>query len=422
MKLLRDVNVHLENKRFSRIFFIFLLLLYSLVCMTKNCFSGALAAIVAEGSLTLSQTTFISAAFYIAYTPLQVLGGVFADKYGSATLILIGLIGSAAANVVIFFNQNYYVMLLSWVFSAMAQSALWPAVFKCFSSQLVRSDRSMMIFFMSFASSIGLMISYVFAAALKRWQDNFAVSAIVLLLLAVGLFIICRIADPLLKKDERPVETDHLACEEAPKGKKVLLLFLSSGFLISLPAALVRYMVDNSSKTLTPTMLSQSYADISPSIGNLLTILVVVSGILGTLIVRFLLYPRLFKNEFTCTFVLLLCAIPFAVLMSFVGRIPAILCVVSLCLLSLLLTGTSFLASCFAARFAKYRLNGTAAGLLNASYSLALVFQYTFFGALAEKHGWGVVTTLWIIMISLATVLIALAIRPSIRFKREIHN
>ena len=32
MHLMKDVNVHLENKRLSRIFFVFLWFLYALVC------------------------------------------------------------------------------------------------------------------------------------------------------------------------------------------------------------------------------------------------------------------------------------------------------------------------------------------------------------------------------------------------------
>ena len=341
MKLMSDINVHIENKKLSRSFFIFLFLLYSLVCMTKNCFSGALAAIVDEGALTLSQTTFITAAFYIVYTPLQILGGIFADKYSTAKLVFIGLLGSAACNVVIFFNQNYYVMLASWVFSAIVQSALWPAIFKMYSSQLVRSDRGLMIFLMSFASSAGLVLSYLVASFLSRWQLNFAVSAAVLLLLALLLLAFCRKIDPELKPDTPTAESnDPLAMEEAPKGRQVIALFASSGFLVAIVAALLRYIVDNSGKTFTPTMLAQSYADISPSIGNLLTVLVVVSGITGTLIVRFLLYPRIFKNEFTCSLVLLLAALPFTILMRFVGDIPATLCVISLCVISLLSTVT----------------------------------------------------------------------------------
>jgi len=420
MHLMKDVNVHLESKRMSRIFFVFLWFLYALVCMTKNGFSGALSAIRAEGTFTIAQTTFISAAFYIVYTPLQFLGGILADKMSPARLILIGLVGSAVPNVVIFFNQNYYVMLFSWIFSAAVQFALWPALFKLYSSQLVRSDRSGMVLFMSFASSGGLAFSYLVAAIVPHWKYNFAISAAVLLLLGVGLLLFTRKIDPLLCPDTP--STSETNEHDAPKGKQMLLLFLSSGFVLCLAGSFLRYAVENSTKTLSPTMLSDSYASVPAGLGNLLTILIVLFGLCGTLIVRLLLYPRLFKNEFTCTLVLLLASLPFVILLRLVGKIPLPLCLLSLCMLSFLVTGTSYLASTFAARFVRYRLNGTAAGILNAAYSLALVFQYTLFGNLAQEIGWTAVTTIWIILIALSALLIALAIRPSIRFKRKIHE
>ena len=152
MKMMSDINVHLENKRESRIFFVFLWIMYSLVYTTKMCFSAALVFIKEEGLLTMTQASFIIAAFYIVYAPLQVAGGICADKYSPEKLITIGLLGSALANTVIFLNQNYYVMLAAWTFNAIIQFALWPSVFKILSSQLVRSDRSKMIFYISFSS------------------------------------------------------------------------------------------------------------------------------------------------------------------------------------------------------------------------------------------------------------------------------
>ena len=127
MHLLSDTNIHLENKRVSRMFFIFLWLLYALVYMTKSCFAGALSKIVAEGALTLTQASWINASFYFVYAPLQVLGGIFADKYSPEKLITIGLLGSAVANLVIFFNQSFTIILLCWIFNAIIQFGLWPS-------------------------------------------------------------------------------------------------------------------------------------------------------------------------------------------------------------------------------------------------------------------------------------------------------
>ena len=78
------VHMHLENKKISRRFFWLLWLLYAVVYMTKSCYSAAMASIVSEGILTKSQTGLINAAFYGVYAPLQIVGGIFADKYNPA--------------------------------------------------------------------------------------------------------------------------------------------------------------------------------------------------------------------------------------------------------------------------------------------------------------------------------------------------
>ena len=101
-------NVHFENRKISRRFFWFMWFMYSVVYMTKNCFSAAMASIVFEGVMTKSQTGLIVSAFNLVYAPLQIAGGGFADKYDPEKLVKLGLIGGGIANLIIFLNQNYY--------------------------------------------------------------------------------------------------------------------------------------------------------------------------------------------------------------------------------------------------------------------------------------------------------------------------
>lgn len=420
MNLLSDINVHIENKRASRLFFIFMWLMYALVYMTKNCFSGALAAIVDEGTLTLTQATVINAAFYVAYAPLQILGGIFADKYSPEKLITVGLIGSAVSNVVIFFNQNFYMMLVSWVFSAIIQFALWPAVFKVISSQLVRSDRSKMVFYMTFSASGGLILAYAVSAFVPNWRYNFAISAIALVVLAIALLILCKALNPLLKKDQEPVrheDVDH----NIDHGQRIapIRIFLISGFFVVLPAIVLRMMVENGSKTLSPTMLSQSYENITPMLGNLLNILIISSGIVGMILIKVFVFPRLIKNELVCYLILLIISLPFATVLRFVGSLPIWLAVLSLCIVSMLLSATNLLTQYYNMHFVQYGLNGTAAGILNAAASFGLVLQYCVFGTVADHFGWQVVTTLWIVMIAVSAVCIAFGILPLKRFSEK---
>ena len=423
MRVLSDTNIHLENKKASRVFFVFIWIMYAMVYMTKNCFSGALASIVAEGSLTLTETSIISAAFYVAYAPLQILGGIYADKYSPEKLIIIGLLGSAVSNVVIFFNQSFWVMLVAWVFSAIIQFSLWPAVYKITSSQLVRSDRSKMIFLMSFASSGGLILAYVISAIVPKWQYNFAISAVVLIVLAVMLFIFCRALNPIMKKDKPETVVEDLDPNDNPStGLSPMKIFVISGFMALLPAVLMRTMVEQGAKTLSPTMLSQSYESISPTLGNLLNILIIIAGVLGTFLVKFVLFPRIIKNELVCYLVLLGVTLPFAVILRLVGDLPVGVIVFALCMVSLFLSSTHLLTQYFNMHFVKYGLNGTAAGILNAAASFGLVLNYCVFGPTAESLGWPTVTTLWIVMIVIGMLGVAFGIRPSIRFIKNLQR
>ena len=113
----KDINIHFEDRQKSRAFFAFLWILYAVVYLTKNCFNGALSAIVTEGMMTKSQTGLIIGIFYLVYAPGQVVGGFVSDRFSPEKLIRFGLLGAALSNAIIFFNQNYYVMLAAWVFN-----------------------------------------------------------------------------------------------------------------------------------------------------------------------------------------------------------------------------------------------------------------------------------------------------------------
>ncbi len=422
MKIMSDINIHLENKRESRHFFVFLWLMYAVVYMTKNCFSGALSAIVEEGSLTLAQTTFISAAFYIAYTPLQILGGIVADRYSPEKMITVGLLGGAVCNTVIYFNQNYYVMLVTWVLNAIIQFALWPSVFKIMSSQLVRSDRGRMIFYMSFASSGGLIMTYIVSAFLTDWRDNFLISAIVLVISAFILLVYCKHLNPIMRKDKTE-SAPAISYKNSDKKKmSTVKLFLISGFFTLLPAVLLRTMIENGTKTLSPTMLMQSYENISASTGNLLSIFIIVAGVVGTLLVKLVLFPRIIKNEITAYLIMMIAALPFTVVLRFVGEIPAWLVILSLSMISMSLSATHLLTQYFNMLYIPYGKNGTAAGILNAAASLGLVLQYCVFGSVAQDHGWSTVTTLWVIMVALGALFCALTVLPAKRFKKHLQG
>ena len=414
-------NVHFENRSVSRRFFILLWLMYSMVYMTKNCFSGAMSLIVSEGVMTKSQTGLIVSAFNLAYAPLQILGGIFADKYDPEKLIKIGLIGGGIVNLIIFLNQNYYLVLTVWILNAAVQFSLWPSVFKIVSSQIAKEDRKNSTYYISFCTTAGLLFAFIIAIFLKKWQYNFLFSAVSLFALA----IIWHIVTKRLKKHMVPDEiTDNVSETQLEETENIsaFRLFWFSGYLVLIVIGFIWTVVVNSIKTLSATMLMESYENISPQIGNFLNILIIASGIIGSIIVKEFLYPKRIKSAPVAIAFLFGISLFFAVALLFLGKISVYILVASLCLISGCLSAVFLLFTYCNLRFAKFGKSGIAAGAMNASSALGIVVSGYVIAVIAEKLGWLAVTITFFVLIAVSIGLSLLVIPLWNRFKKKYHS
>ncbi len=413
-------HVHFENKSVSRHFFWFLWLIYAVVYMTKNCFSSAMAAIVYEGAMTKSQTGLITAAFYLVYTPLQIVGGIFADRYDPEKLIKIGLTGSGFANLVIFFNQNYYVVLITWIFNAIVQFAVWPSVFKIISSQLVRGDRKNSAYYISFSSTAGLLLTYLVAALLPRWQYNFAVSSLALFALALALHIVTKRIGTYMVPDceSEEVNTD---INDVERNISAVRLFAESGFFILILVGAIRMIVGNSVNTYSATILMETYGEISPMLGNLLNMFIIGAGMAGTVLVKMVLYPKYIKSAPVGITIMLSVALLFSVVLMEIGKVDVAAVVISMCLISGCLTASNLFTSYCNLRFAKFGKSGTAAGVLNAATSFGVVVNSYGVAWVAEKYDWQTVTKLFFALLAVSIALSVIVIPFWRRFKKKYH-
>ncbi len=417
LKVEHDVHIHIENVRVSRWFFVLLFSIYSITYMTKGCFSGSLADIVAEGVLTKSETGLISAVFYMIYTPMQIVGGVVADKYNPERLIKIGLLGGALCNAVIFFNQNYYVMLITWAINAVVQFGIWPSIFKIMTSQLYPGDRTEMIFIMSLTVTVGLLGTFVLAAVVPGWEYNFAVSAALLLLCALMLHF----ADRRVNKyvvDDADTEKSQRA-EAAPllinTGESTASLFWRSGFILMLVPAFVRSAVGQSVKSISPTFIMETF-DVTPSTSNLLNILIIIFGVVGTVSVRFGLKGRV-KNEVVGIITFMLPALLLAIALLCTSTLWVTM--VLLCALALTTTAPSLLISYFNSQFAKYGKNATAAGISNAASSFGVCIASYIYPLLADCMGWTAVIVAWAAFMLVSIAVLAITLPISLKFAKD---
>ena len=392
----------LTDAKSSWLLFTVIFLIWAILFMSKNCFSSAMAAIVSDGFMTKSQTSIITAAFWLVYAPGQVIGGIFADRKPPQGLILIAIFGAAVINLGIYlFYKSYAFMLIVWCLNAALQFAAWPAVFKIVSTQLKKENRTNCIFILSLSTIVGLMFGYILSGIVPRWQDNFLVSSIALFAIGTTFLIVY---NSLLKKMvpekfEMKQQGDHHAKHE-PIGS----LFKRSGIIpICIGAFFCNVMV-NGPKSLAPTMLVESYESMTVSMANILNAFIIASGVLNILIGK-IIYPKFLKNEALIVALTMAIATPFFAVNIGVGRF-ALLPIISSLIFGLLFVNISytFINSHVPSRFNVYGMGAMVAGLINCSAAMANVFSSYIFSAIADKWGWRATTITWVIITVLGCI------------------
>ncbi len=160
---------HLENERSSWITFIIIFASYTIVSMTKNTYSTAIATIVQEGLFSKADAGVINASFYLVYSIAQLFGGVLIEKVPPFKMLIVGLVGALIANVVMAMSSSYVVMLIAWTANGLLQFGVWPVILKLTTTIVMPEHRQKSMSYLFFAYPLGGALSYLLAGVLLRY-------------------------------------------------------------------------------------------------------------------------------------------------------------------------------------------------------------------------------------------------------------
>ena len=419
------VKRHLSDKDHgtSLRLFLYIWIMYAVIYMTKNCFSGAMASIVKEGIMTKSETGLITALFYAAYAPFQIVGGKMADKYRPDILLLIGILGAGLSNLIIyFFCENYIVMLITWTFNGIIQFGIWPAIFKIVSSELAHDHRIRGVYYITFASTFGLCFAFISGAIMTDWRDNFLLSAILMFVSAVGLMIIYpKAAKKMVEDDGVPAKAVHHDME-IPENLDTSskTMFKKCGLYILLPALIFRSVVELGVKNFAPTMLMESYPFLSDTVSNYLNLPIILSSLVGMFFAK-RLYPKRIPDIIRGIRLFLTILVPLLCVLVLVGYLNVVLILITLIFAMATSAAAGLFTSFYSMKFAKYGKNGEVAGLINAGASLGVVVQSFGLTLIADHFGWQAVMGVLVGLIAVAVILVSIAIPKWKKFAREYH-
>ena len=415
------VRKSLRDDKKSVILFILIFVVYALIYLTKNCFSAAMAPIVAEGIMTKSETGLIAAMFYLIYAPFQIVGGFAADRYSPYKLLLWGTLGAGICNLLVyFFSENYIAMLIIWSLNAVIQFGIWPAVFKIITSQLKEVHRVKGVFYISFTATAGLVLSYICAAIITDWKLNFLLSAIILFACVAALMVVYPRIERSMVPDVIPEEvSDQQKKEKSEKQKGVISLVIKSGALILLVVYAIQGLLNLGLKALAPVMLMENYESVSPAIANILNIILVLSSSAGLFFSRIPFFKKF--SEVSSIAIMFAVSVPMLVVITFIGDISIAIIVAVLALLLISVSSMTIFFSYITKVFEKFGLGGTLAGLFNCMSAVGLVLANYVFAKLAEEFGWGFTTKSWLIIAIVSFALTALTIPIWRNFKKKMN-
>ncbi len=402
MQKVKVKNKYITEERSSLILCVIVFAMYSMVYMSKNCFAAAIAAIVNEGFMTKSQTGLIIAMFWFFYAIFQVPGGIISNKFKPELLVFIGVAGSAVVNLSLYFFHNYYAMMIIWSLNAVIQFGVWPSTFKILSRQLHKNHRDVASYYIPMTFILGLGISYLIAAVVKRWQDNFLVSAVLLIIGAV-LFIVTY---KLIENKGAFTEEESIT-EEKKKANNSELInqLVKSGVIILIPAFAIQLFVSNGIKVYAPVMLMELFPSLSVSVSNILGGIISISTALGILFLN-IFYPKRIKSSTVTISIMFEIALAMCLVLIFAQKINwTIFMLITVIALIPLTSITQFVNVIIPRKFAFQNLDVQVAGILNSVASFGILISSYGVGLLSDNFNWTVIFIIFSILLFSGIVL-----------------
>ena len=157
--------------------------------------SVALPGIQAEFGFDKTEMGIVLSALKVAYGCGQFLNGQFAERLSPRRMLAIGMLGSAALNVVFGFGTALYFFLFVWACNGYAQSLGWTPCVRVIGNWIPVSRRGKAVGIIGTGYQATAGLSYLVAGLsvyLAGWQGAFWIPPSILVLAAVGMFVLLR--------------------------------------------------------------------------------------------------------------------------------------------------------------------------------------------------------------------------------------
>ena len=389
----------LTNPRTIRRFILLLATVYMVSYLTRINFGAVILEMARNTGFEKSRLSFAVTGAFITYGAGQLLSGFLGDRMQPRTLVLLGLLVSAAMNALIPFCPTPETMTILWCVNGFAQAFLWPPLVRLMACLFSDADYLRANVMVQFGASAGTILLYLIVpllVSLSGWRSVFWFSATCGLLMSAVWFHGC------IRLDKIPGGAAQHRCSVA---KSLLTPMMFALMMAVLLAGALRDGVT----TWMPSYIGETY-----HLGSDIAILTgVAMPLFGVACQAFAswLYRRFPSPPFTS---LLLCCtglVATGILLLAAGK-NAAFSVLGAALLSGAMYGVNMILIGMTPAYFRDTGNvSTISGILNACVYIGSALSTYGFSRLSEIAGWNAVTLLWL-GLSVICVLLCLVCTP----------
>ncbi|MBR6499065.1 MAG: MFS transporter [Clostridia bacterium] len=333
--------------------------------------------------LDSARAGLLQTVFALTYAAGQLVFGYLADKFRPRRMIITGLVGSAASNLLFSFMPTFSLLVGMWTLNGAFQSMIWTPIVLCMTGTFNDTERKTASFVMSFTLAAGHLAAWALSLWLSKvlsWRWSYRVPFGVLCLAVVCALIM--------------LPSGFLGRKQAKGSEKTSLpigALAGTGLVVLLTGCVANGFVRDGVNTWAPTILGQSSDSLLPKLAipciNMLGILL---G--GYLVRRLRTDVRMLTGQ-------MMVAVALAALGAFLLRFsPAWALCLPLAVMSALLQGTNpLLTSLVPMQYDYSGRVGLVAGLVDSALYVGSALSGPVAGFVRDRMGnWGGVYVMWL--------------------------
>lgn len=388
-----------------------LMFTYMVSYITRVNYSAVIVEMVNSTGFLKSQLSVAVTVSFFTYGIGQIISGWLGDRIQPKILIFSGIAISVSMNLVITLCGSPLSMAIVWGINGFAQALMWPPIVRLMTSLLNAEEYSRASLIVSWGSSIGTILVYLFAPImifLAGYKAMFVFSAVCGIIMIPIWLKNCPEVPAVVPKKE----------EKIGNPSSSLTKTLLTPIMISVMLAIVfQGALRDGISTWMPSYINETY-NLGSSISILTGIILPIFSI-GCLQLSGVIHSRLLKNPLVCSGVIFGVGALSAVGLYYFTGTSTVGSIGCMALLSGCMHGVNFILICIIPSYFKNSGHiSLISGVLNACTYLGSAISIYGIALLTENTSWKITTAVWF-AISAAGCIVCCALANSWKRRYE---